>query len=99
MLIYGPLLGEIRCFQQFVWVRPPADADGMLSIANRPEKVRKISKYFEILGPCHDFSIFCYFSDLCWTISYRFRTVRVRWRPYPFEMLKLESLLAISYGP
>ena len=35
-------------------------------------------------------SIFWYFSDFFWTISCRYHTVRIRWRPDPYEMRKTQ---------
>ena len=37
-------------FQHFVWVRSAADADCVISTAYSPEKVRKISKKWDVLA-------------------------------------------------
>ena len=43
-------LGEIPCFHNSVWVRPPEDADFVISKAYSSEKLRRISKNWEVLA-------------------------------------------------
>ena len=99
---HGPQLGEIPCFQHFVWVRPPADCviPYQLIDYDSLQTIRYSRKYQKMRSPgspvksCHKrfnstvlgLSIFI-FLGFFWTKAIDI-TVRVRRRSDPYEMLK-----------